>query len=109
MHEELTRKLQETARASRTIHYGDIAPMLGLDMGDPQDRLRIGETLGEISKVEHESGRPLLSVVVTQKENERPGAGFFQLAQDLGMMAGLDNETFFIKELTRAYEYWAAH
>jgi hypothetical protein len=109
MYEELTEKLKQTARLRRTIHYGEIAPMVGLDMADPQDRLRIGEILGEISKAEHEAGRPLLSVVVTQKENERPGVGFFQLAQDLGMVRGLDRETYFIKELARTYDYWANH
>ncbi len=63
MHEELTEKLRDTARSRGTIHYGDIAPMLGLHMGNPQDRLRIGEILGDISKAEHAAGRPMLSAV----------------------------------------------
>ena len=52
MYEELTEKLRKTARSRGTIHYGEIAPDLGLDMGDPQDRLWIGEILGEISKAD---------------------------------------------------------
>ena len=83
--------------------------MVGLDMADPQDRLRIGEILGEISKAEHKAGRPMLSAVVTHKEDERPGGGFYQLGQDLGLAKGMDTETFFVRELQRVHKYWSAN
>ena len=73
MYEELRDRLRDVARERNTIHYGDIAPDLGLDMEDPADRVRIGGILGDISKEEHREGRPMLSAVVTHKGDERPG------------------------------------
>lgn len=107
--DDLVAKLRETARSRTTIHYGDIAPMLNLDMEDPQDRIRIGEILGEISKGEHADGRPLVSVVVTHKEDERPGPGFFNLGKELGLVGVMDAELFFVTELKKAHDYWATH
>ncbi len=107
MYDELYEKLREVARQQETTHYEDIAPMLGLQMVDPADRVRIGQILGEISKQEHAAGRPMLSAVVTRKGDERPGPGFFELAQELGLVGAMDSETFFIHELKRVHRYWA--
>lgn len=107
MYDELYEELREVARKQKTTHYNDIAPMLGLKMGDPADRVRIGQILGEISKEEHAARRPMLSAVVTHKEDERPGLGFFELAQELGLVGAMDSETFFIRELKRVHLYWA--
>ncbi len=107
MYDELYEKLREVARQQTTTHYKDIEPMLGLKMGDPADRVRIGQILGEISTQEHAAGRPMLSTVVTRKEDERPGLGFFELAQELGLVGAMDSETFFIHELKRVHRYWA--
>ena len=107
MYDKLCEKLREVARQQSTTHYEDIAPMLGLMMGDPADRVRIGQILGEISKQEHDAGRPMLSAVVTHKGDERPGLGFFELAQELGLVGTMDSETFFIHELKRVHRYWA--
>ena len=107
MYDELYEKLREAARQQKTTRYEDIAPMLGLKMGDPADRVRIGQILGEISKQEHEAGRPMLSAVVTRKGDERPGPGFFELAQQLGLVGAMDSDTFFIHELKRVHGWWA--
>ena len=107
MYDELYEKLREVARQQKTTHYEDIAPMLELKMGDPADRVRIGQILGEISKQERAADRPMLSAVVTHKEDERPGLGFFELAQELGLVGAMDSETFFIHELKRVHRYWA--
>jgi len=37
-----------------------------------------------------------------------PGPGFFTLAKDLGLQGGLDNVTFFARELTRVHQAWRA-
>ncbi len=107
MYDELCEKLREVARQQKTTHYEDIAPMLGLRMEDPADRVRIGQILGEISKQEHNAGHPMLSAVVTHKGDERPGTGFFELAQELGRVGSMDSETFFIHELKRVHGWWA--
>ena len=109
MYDELYRTLKDIARRQTTIHYEDIAPMLDLDIHDPADRVRIGQILGDISRKEHDVGRPMLSAVVTLKGDERPGTGFFELGQELGLAAGTDNERFFIRELKRLHAYWAQH
>lgn len=106
--DEVRLKLEEAARSQTTIHYGDIAPILKLDMENPGDRSRIGDLLGQISEDEHKAGRPLLSVVVTRKEDQRPGPGFFDLAKRLGLMSTLDKDTFFVYELKRTHKEWAA-
>ncbi len=106
MYDELYEKLREVARKQKTVHYEDIAPMLGLKMEDPADRVRIGQILGEISKQENNDGRPMLSAVVTHKGDERPGTGFFELAQELGHVGGMDSEMFFIHELKRVHRWW---
>ena len=49
----------------------------------------------------------MLSAVVTQKETERPGAGFYQLGQELGLARGMDAEMFFIRELQKVHDYWS--
>ncbi len=107
MYDELYKKLREVARNRNTLHYEDIAPLLGLRMADPADRVRIGQILGEISKLETNAGRPMLSAVVTHKGDERPGGGFFELAEVLGLVGGRDSETFFIHELKRVHDWWA--
>ncbi len=106
MYDKLCEKLREVARQQKTTHYEDIAPMLGLKMGDPADRVRIGQILGEISKQERHAGRPMLSAVVTHKGDERPGHGFFELAQELGLVGVMDSEKFFINELKRVHDWW---
>ena len=107
MYDELYEMLREVAGRQKTTHYEDIAPMLGLKMGDPADRVRIGQILGEISKQEHDAGRPMLSAVVTHKGDERPGPGFFELAQELGLVGSMGGETFFIHELKRVHAHWS--
>ncbi len=107
MYDELYEKLREVARQQTTTHYEDIAPTLGLKMGDPADRVRIGQILGEISKQEHDADRPMLSAVMTHIGDERPGLGFYKLAQELGLVGTMDSETFFIHELKRVLRYWA--
>jgi len=61
MHEAIYQRLIEVARARRTIHYSEIAPLADLDMESPADRNRIAAILDEISRHEHDHGRPLLS------------------------------------------------
>ena len=69
----------------------------------------VDRILGEISTDEHDSGRPLLSVVVVHKENHRPGEGFFNLAKELGKQKpDEDDVTFYAKELKSVFDWWLA-
>ena len=107
MNEQLYRVLVDIARKERTITYGEIANIIGLDMSNPLHRKEIGDLLGEISRYEVLHGRPMLSAVVIHKENNRPGKGFFQLAQELGIYDGSDDSKFFVEELKKVYQHWS--
>ncbi len=106
MHKGIYQKIKSIARNQDIVFYSEIAPLAGMDMSSPKDRLEIGHLLGEISRYEHMHGRPMLSAVVVHKNNNKPGSGFFDLAQELGIYDGLDDDAFFIKELKRVYDYW---
>jgi hypothetical protein len=50
--------------------------------------------------------RPLLSAVVIYRQDNIPGNGFFQMAQNVGAYTGGDRYIFFIEELRRVHDYW---
>lgn len=57
---------------------------------------------GELSITEFIQSRPLLSAMVINKDTQRPGQGFFNLARDLGCNV-IDDDTFWSNELNRIY------
>lgn len=63
--------------------------------------------LDSINRIEHREGRPLLSAAVVSKSRNMPGRGFFNLAADLGVKSGdEDNFKFWLKEIRRVHDYW---
>lgn len=105
---ELYDRLVEAARASETVTYGELAEMLHMDFGNPNDRRRVGVLLGEISRFEVAAGRPMLSSVVIHKNDFQPGKGFFGLGQELGLVgAGEDEVAFAIRQLKGTWAEWA--
>lgn len=109
VHQEIYAKLRDVAANEQVIYYHQIAPLAGLDMSLADDRNRIAEILDEISLLEHEQGRPLLSVVVVQIETGRPGKGFYKLATNLRLFSGksdIDEMEFFIATVKSAYATW---
>ena len=100
-------EIKEVAKDGGYVNYGDIAPLVGLDMEMPGDRLRIGAILDRINRVEHRAGRPLLSAVVILKEENKPGKGFFDLAKEIRRQSpNEDDITFWVEELKRVHAYW---
>lgn len=107
LHRPIYEVLKRVAREQRTTTYSDIAPLAALDMENPAHRDTIREILGKISTYERQNGRPMLTAVVVHKQDSRPGDGFFELAQHLGLMRrGGDREEFFVRELGRVHKYW---
>ncbi|MFH1703730.1 MAG: hypothetical protein ABIB41_09965 [Nitrospirota bacterium] len=106
MHQGIYQEIKSVAQKQGIIHYSEIAPLANLDMSSPEDRREIGHILGEISRYENAHGRPMLSAVVVHRNNNKPGKGFFELARELGVYDGIDNDDFFIRELNRVHEYW---
>jgi len=83
LHPAIYNELKRVAQRQDVTTYGRIAPLAGLDMGNPDHRNEIAIILGEISRHEHEHSRPLLSAVVILEGDSLPGKGFFTLAREL--------------------------
>lgn len=92
------------------IIYSDLCQKaaLKLDMSIPADRGKIGDILGNISTFEYNSGRPLLSSVVTTVNGEQ-GDGFFKLAEILGFGEWKKLKktgVFEIEMMKKTHDYW---
>ena len=94
------------ARAARReiVTYAPVMDLLGLSPAVAADRGRIGAVLvgGSLDSF-REHGR-MLSVLVLRKGKPptRPGAGFFKLAAELGLLTG-DPDRFVADELERVW------
>lgn len=108
MHEPIYEELQRVASSGGYTTYSKIAPLAGLNMGNQPDRNRIADILDEISKHEHRLGRPLLSAVVILADENKPGHGFFTMAREVGRYDGGDELQFWLQELRRVHDAWAA-
>jgi hypothetical protein len=106
---ELYDRLQEIARRGGTANYSELAPLLGIDTGNPYFGVRIGQLLDEVNYTEHAAGRPLLSAAVIAKESGMPGAGFFTCARNLRRYTGSDDLAYWVEELRRVHDYWSEH
>jgi len=104
------------AKQRTIVHYGPVADLLGIETERLDHCAELAQALDDISTFEHKHARPLLSVVVVHKPEGQhevamqPGGGFFKMAKRNGVQpSDMDDEAFFIGELTRTYDYWAAH
>lgn len=103
---EVTRILRRVAKRRSTMPYSDVTKKLEV-IGFAPDDHAFHAMLGDVSRHEHEHGRPLLSTVVVHKSGDmQPGPGFFELAKSLGHEFD-DVEKFWIQELKRVWKYWS--
>lgn len=101
-------RLIQAAQQSQTIYYDEIRIMMGLKPGNNAAK-EVGWILGEISEEEHSLGRPMLSVVVVNQQNNMSSEGFYVLAHDLGKFTGTtdqDKANFWNSELQAVYAIW---
>ena len=105
--ETVYQELQRVAKANEITNYTDVGNLIGLDMASPADRNRIAHILDEISRTEHSHGNPLLSSVVTLREKNIPGEGFFKLAESLSLHDSEDDLVFWLNEVQRVHKFWA--
>jgi len=103
---ELARK-----RTNQTVFYQTLSDdcNLRLDMSIPNDRVIIGDILGEISIFEHNNKRPLLSALVLRKGDDYEGDGFYKLAERLGFgnWKKLKKDKFFeIEQMKECIAKW---
>jgi hypothetical protein len=93
--------------------YTDVGALRGLDMSVDEDRDALSAILDEISRTEHQAGRPLLSALVVHgsrgKPSGFPGEGFFKMARQVGRYHGrgyLEDAAFYVDEVTSLFAYW---
>jgi hypothetical protein len=87
--------------------YTEAGEIIGLSMRNPHHRRLLGQYLGTISSYEVDHGRPMLSAIVIQKGEKKPGSGFFQLGEEIGKKPAVeDDATFGLREIDRVIAYW---
>lgn len=97
--------LSERASREDPIPYSELAARLRTVTIDYHSQA-MDDLLVDVSTQEHETGRPLLSVMVVHKYGDQePGNGFYTLAECLGFKFS-DRQAFWIAEFNRVTEYW---
>lgn len=98
--------LAECARAKKMISYPDFMHHIrSISFETPHDS-RLPQLLAEISTEEAKAGRGMMTALVVRKNSDqRPGGGFFELAERLAMMY-LIAKSFWIGEVTKVFASW---
>lgn len=103
---ETARLLIQTARSSGLINYAPIFEILGLKPGNNAAK-EAGQLLGEISEETHKMGLPMLSALVVSTGKQRPGGGFYVLANWVGKIPAdateQQKEAFWREERDKVY------
>ena len=98
--------LAECARARRMITYSDFMSQIrSIAFDTPRDS-RLPQFLAEISTEEAKAERGMMTALVVRKDgDQRPGAGFFELAGRLGYDVS-DPEKFWVEEVNKVFASW---
>ena len=95
----------ETAQIGGVIAYSELARRIISCSLEPHGQ-PLADLLGEISIEEDRAGRGMLSVVVVHKTgDQKPGPGFFKLAQSLGRNTA-DSDACWVSELNMVHAAW---
>ena len=94
------------------ITYGELSKQVAQDVmrnrgGRGLDWLKTRTLLGDVSTIEHEHDRPMLTVLVVSQKDGNPGGGFFGLGDILGRHVGVEGQ-FLREEHQRVIDYWKA-
>ncbi|KAF1702443.1 hypothetical protein CSC66_11170 [Pseudoxanthomonas kaohsiungensis] len=105
--------LLELAKAKKLASYSEVAPLIGLDMAQPQDRDEIARKLGDIVFFEHDNDRPMLTaLVVHQGGDNNPGEGFFSAAEKIGLFKAtrdpIKRLIFWQSQVALVHSHWAS-
>ena len=92
------------------VTYSEIGQFFGIEKPSSHMSRVVGIVLGLITEEERRTGRPMLSAVVVSVTSHRPGAGFYGLASQFGLLSEKANEgemrEFWKAELHRVREAW---
>ena len=102
---EMTSILRGRAASRAMITYGDLSRELTTAAIGPHDPA-MGYMLGEISLVESQAGRGMLSAIVVHKVGDfGPGNGFYECAESLGLDVS-NRMAFWVSELHKVHSHW---
>ena len=95
----------DVAARKGVIAYSDLVSKIRTVSLDPHGS-QLAHMLGEISTSEYYAARGMLTVVVVHKGGDsRPGKGFFELADSLGLNT-TDQEALWVRELEKVHRAW---
>jgi len=108
MNQEIRLLLIEHARKGTPASYKEVMQRAHLNHENIGDRKKNSTLLYEISKYEHDHGRPLLSAVAMYADLKGHGNGFYDLAEEFGFgpQKKLAEEFFAITQMNACFEFW---
>jgi hypothetical protein len=98
--------LAQCAGANRLISYTDFMHQIhSISFETPYDS-RLPHLLAEISTEEAKEGRGMMTALVVRKNgDQKPGRGFFELAERIGYDVS-DPEKFWIEQVNKIFASW---
>ena len=98
--------LAQCARDRKMISYTDFMHHIcSISFKTPYDS-RLPQFLAEISTEEAKAGRGMMTALVVRKNgDQKPGGGFFELAERLGYVVS-DPEKFWIEQVNKVFASW---
>ena len=98
--------LAECARAKKMISYFDFVHHICSILFETPYDPRLPHLLAEISTEEAKAGRGMMTALVVRKKgDQRPGSGFFQLAERLGYDVS-NPEKFWLEQVNKVFASW---
>lgn len=111
MNQSIYEFLGAIARHSGLCTYGDVAPLVELDLDNEADRETLSGYLAEICLYEQQQGRPMLSALVIHSGGDNnPGNGFFELGEQMGKFndtgGPMGRVIFWVQEVKAVHDAW---
>ena len=106
IHEDIVTVLVERLKknpSESVITYSELCQKIGNQV----NCRNVASYLGDISCWCNEIGAPMLSALVINRKNNRPGKGFYKLYSELHetSLKNMDEELVFVYELKRIFNY----
>ena len=104
-------RLLEAARTESIVYYSELITLAGIKGTSGMISGALGRLLYDIVMAEKAKDKkaPMLSAAALPKDGNRPAAGFFELARELGRLDSTNpavEDAFWSDELNRVYQYW---
>ena len=107
MKNKIREKLIEVAKKRNCIFYSVLADELNIPYEHVDDRNKMHEILGNISKEEIMEGRPPLSALVIRRDKYECGNGFYELMREIKFTKqGESDEDALKRAWEECWDYW---